>query len=71
MLSMVEAPRAVAPVSSKLQYVIDHESNDVTVRVINRVTDEVIRVLPPEELRMLGRGVIDEESSGLLVDKVI
>ena len=39
--------------NKRLQFVVDHQSNEVTVKVIDRETDKVIKELPPEELRRL------------------
>jgi len=39
----------------RLQFEIDHDSNEVIVKVIDNATDEVVRVLPPEELQRLHR----------------
>ena len=39
----------------RLQFVVDHQSNEVLVKVIDSSTDEVVRVLPPEELQRLYR----------------
>jgi len=41
----------------RLQFVLDHDSNEVIVKVIDNTTDEVVRVLPPEELQRLHRGL--------------
>ena len=35
---------------SYIQFVIDHASNDVTIRVIDRASGEVIRTIPPDQL---------------------
>ncbi|MCL2190360.1 MAG: flagellar protein FlaG [Treponema sp.] len=37
----------------RLQFVVDHNSSEVIVKVIDNATDEVVRVLPPEELQRL------------------
>ena len=39
--------------NKKLQFVVDHRSNEVIVKVIDRETDKVIKELPPEELQHL------------------
>jgi len=39
----------------RLQFVVNHQSNEVLVKVIDSSTDEVVRVLPPEELQRLYR----------------
>jgi len=51
--------------NKKLQFVVDNESNRITVKVIDADTDKVIKILPPEELRRLGNGI---DESGLLLD---
>jgi flagellar protein FlaG len=50
----------------KLQFVVDHNSNQVMVKVIDKDTDKVIRVLPPEELQRMQRSLRD---SGVLFDE--
>jgi flagellar protein FlaG len=69
---MAEASVARLRLSSlnrKLQFVVDHESADVTVRVIDSETDRVIKVLPPEELRRINRG--PESGKGILLDRQV
>ena len=51
----------------KLQFVVDHQSNEVIVKVIDKETDKVIKVLPPEELQRLHRKL--RETIGFLFDK--
>jgi flagellar protein FlaG len=51
----------------KLQYVVDRESHDVTVKVIDPETDKVIKVLPPEELQRINKKL--GETLGNLVDE--
>jgi flagellar protein FlaG len=51
----------------KLQFVVDHKSNEVTVKVIDRATDKVIKVLPPEELQRLHNRI--KETIGFLFDE--
>ena len=41
--------------NKKLQFVVDSQSNEVIVKVIDKTTDKVIKVLPPEELQRLHR----------------
>ncbi|MCL2601985.1 MAG: flagellar protein FlaG [Treponema sp.] len=41
----------VLPFDSRLQFLIDQESKEIRVKVIDNKTDKVIRELPPEELR--------------------
>jgi len=51
----------------KLQFVVDHNSNEVIVKVIDKDTDKVIKVLPPEELQRLHSNL--RESIGFLFDE--
>ncbi|MDR0584880.1 MAG: flagellar protein FlaG [Treponema sp.] len=53
--------------NKRLQFVVDHRSNEVTVKVIDRETDKVIKVLPPEELQRLHRTL--KETIGFLFDE--
>jgi len=51
----------------KLQFVVDHNSHEVIVKVIDKDTDKVIKVLPPEELQRLHSNL--RESIGFLFDE--
>ena len=53
----------------KLQFVLDQESSEITVKVIDKETDKVIKVLPPEELQRLHSGI--REAIGFLVDRTV
>jgi flagellar protein FlaG len=53
--------------NKRLKFVIDHQSHEVTVKVIDGETDKVIKVLPPEELQRLNRRI--EETVGFLFDE--
>jgi flagellar protein FlaG len=53
--------------NKKLQFVVDHQSQEVIVKVIDKNTDKVIKVLPPEELQRLHRKL--KETIGLLFNK--
>ncbi|MDR3146318.1 MAG: flagellar protein FlaG [Treponema sp.] len=55
--------------NKKLQFVVDHKSNEVTVKVIDPETDKVIKVLPPEELQRLHRKI--KETIGFLFDEQV
>jgi flagellar protein FlaG len=55
--------------NKRLQFVVNHESNEVTVNVIDPDTDKVIKVLPPEELQRL-HGKL-EEALGFLFDEKV
>ena len=51
----------------RLQFEVDHQSNQVIVKVIDNETDEVVRVLPPEELQRLHRNA--QETTGSLLSE--
>jgi flagellar protein FlaG len=51
----------------KLKFVVDHQSHEVTVKVIDPETDKVIKVLPPEELQRLHNKL--KETIGFLFDE--
>jgi len=51
----------------RLKFEVDHMSNEVTVKVIDNATDEVLRVLPPEELQRLHRS--PREAGGSLLNE--
>jgi len=53
----------------KLKFVVDQQSNEVIVKVIDKNTDKVIKVLPPEELQRLHRKL--KETIGLLFNKEV
>jgi flagellar protein FlaG len=53
----------------KLQFVVDHESNEISVKVIDKATDKVVKVLPPEELQRLHARI--EETIGFLFDETV
>jgi len=54
---------------SRLEFVLDQESSEITVKVVDNRTDEVIRVLPPEELQRL-HSKIREVTGSLLNTEV-
>lgn len=53
--------------NKKLQFVVDHKSNDVIVKVIDKETEKVIKELPPEELQRLHTNL--RETIGFLFDE--
>lgn len=55
--------------NKKLQFVVDHRSNEVIVKVIDKETDKVIKELPPEELQRLHSNL--REAIGLLFDEMV
>jgi len=55
--------------NKKLRFVVDHNSNQVIVKVIDKDTDKVIKELPPEELQRLHSNL--KEAIGLLFDEMV
>ncbi|MDR0451258.1 MAG: flagellar protein FlaG [Treponema sp.] len=54
--------------NKKLKFVVDYQSHEVTVKVIDGETDKVIKVLPPEELQRLHSRI--RETIGFLFDEM-
>jgi len=52
----------------KLQFVVDYNSKQVVVKVIDKETDKVIKELPPEELQRLHKHI--KETIGLMYDEM-
>jgi flagellar protein FlaG len=55
--------------NKKLQFVVDQQSHEVIVKVIDKRTDKVIKVLPPEELQRLHRKL--REAIGYLFNEEV
>ena len=55
--------------NKKLQFVVDHKSNEVIVKVIDKETDKVIKELPPKELQRLHSNL--KEVIGLLFNEMV
>ena len=53
--------------NKKLQFVVDHQSNEVIVKVVDKETDKVIKVIPPEELQRLHKKL--KETIGFLFNE--
>ena len=53
--------------NKRLEFEVDHESHYVTVKLIDRETDKVIKELPPEELQRLYNKL--KETIGFLFDE--
>ena len=53
----------------RLKFVIDQESREITIKIIDNETDKVIKVLPPEELQRLHHKI--RETMGFLFDKMV
>jgi flagellar protein FlaG len=55
--------------NKKLQFIVDQQTNQVIVKVIDKSTDKVIKVLPPEELQRLHRKL--KETIGFLFNEQV
>ena len=55
--------------NKKLQFVVDQRLNEVIVKVIDKETDKVIKILPPEELLRLHRKL--KETIGFLFNEQV
>ncbi|MCL2762087.1 MAG: flagellar protein FlaG [Treponema sp.] len=55
--------------NKKLTFVVDHQSNEVIVKVVDKATNKVIKVLPPEELQRLHRKL--KETIGFLFNEQV
>jgi flagellar protein FlaG len=66
---VAEIEQVTLAFNKKLKFVVDHQSHEVTVKVIDPETDKVIKVLPPEELQRLYRRL--KETIGVLLDERI
>ena len=53
----------------RLKFVIDQESREILIKVIDNETDKVIKVLPPEELQRLHSRI--QETIGFLFDRMV
>lgn len=51
----------------RLQFIVDPESREILIKVIDSETDKVIKVLPPEELQRLHSRI--RETMGFLFDE--
>jgi flagellar protein FlaG len=68
---MADLERVSLALNRRLKFEVDHESHEVTVKVIDGETDKVIRELPPEELRRMHTNIKKtlEETIGFLFDE--
>jgi flagellar protein FlaG len=55
-------------VDRRMQFVVDHQSSEIIVKIIDNATEEVVKVLPPEELQRLHRNL--QEPGGFLLDEL-
>jgi flagellar protein FlaG len=53
----------------RLKFVIDQESREIIIKVIDNETDKVIKVLPPEELQRMHSRI--RETIGFLIDRMV
>ena len=53
----------------RLKFVIDQESKEILIKVIDNETDKVIKVLPPQELQRLHSRI--RETLGFLFDRMV
>jgi len=53
----------------RLKFIIDQESKELIIKVIDNETDKVIKVLPPEELQRLHSRI--RETMGFLFDRMV
>jgi flagellar protein FlaG len=67
--AVAEIEQVTLAFNKRLKFVVDHQSHEVTVKVIDPETDKVIKVLPPEELQRLHRRL--KETIGVLLDETI
>jgi len=55
--------------NKKLKFTVNRELNQVIVKVIDGLTDEVIKEIPPQELQRVQAKI--KEAIGLLIDEII
>ena len=53
----------------RLKFVVDQESREILIKIIDNETDKVIKVLPPEELQRLHSRI--RETIGFLFDRMV
>ncbi|HEX7555137.1 MAG TPA: flagellar protein FlaG [Leptolinea sp.] len=49
--------------NTKLQFRVDDKTNDVTIMIMDKATDKVIRTIPPEAIKDIPTGQLMEYSS--------
>jgi flagellar protein FlaG len=65
--TVADLERVSLVMNRRLKFEVDHESHEVTVKVIDGETDKVIKILPPEELQRLHNNI--KETLGFLFDE--
>ena len=53
----------------RMKFIVDHQSREILIKVIDNETDKVIKVLPPEELKRLHSRI--RETIGFLFDRMV
>jgi len=66
---MVDLEKITVAFNKKLKFEVNHQSEDIIVKVLDPETDKVIKVLPPEELQRLHSRL--KETIGFLFDERI
>ncbi|MCL1928357.1 MAG: flagellar protein FlaG [Treponema sp.] len=66
---MADLEKITVAFNKKLKFEVNHQSNDVTIKVIDPETDKVIKELPPKELQRLHSRI--KETIGFLFDEII
>jgi flagellar protein FlaG len=67
--TVMDLERVTLALNRRLKFEVDHESHEVTVKVIDGATDKVIKILPPEELQRLHDAI--KETIGFLFDEKV
>jgi flagellar protein FlaG len=67
--TVADLERVSLALNKRLKFEVDHESHEVTVKVIDAATDKVIKILPPEELQRLHDNI--KETIGFLFDEKV
>ena len=67
--AVADVERVSLTFNKKLQFVVDQKSHEVIVKVIDKDTDKVVKVLPPEELQRLHRKL--KETIGFLFNETV
>ncbi|MDR2701903.1 MAG: flagellar protein FlaG [Spirochaetaceae bacterium] len=66
---MADLERITVAFNKKLKFEVNHQSDEIIVKVLDPETDKVIKVLPPEELQRLHSKL--KETIGFLFDERI
>ena len=64
-----ELERVSQAFDRRFKFIIDNESREILIKVIDNETDKVIKVLPPEELQRLHSRI--RETIGFLFDTMV